>query len=293
MRQVGPVLFVDAPEEQRPWAVRQQGDPPGERGHVVEVRVPRGDQVLQQLLGPLPHGSQRSQRVVEGGLLGGDLGIGRGSGHAHRGPTLRQNTRKSARAKVPGHSGDSTPFRPLEQALQLVFRLLVRLDFEPLTEGPYCPSLYSIQASEAIPFLNLSDGKRVPHALAALGDPPGHADCPSRHRSALRRALDRIGARSAAPGELRRSRRKSLAGPEGHGSVGVAGRPGVTAGHPSVRTDGDPTASRDSTSVQFRPNAGRVTGRLLSVAVCRCRTGGAVSRRAARRVTAPRNSAVT
>ena len=31
---------------------------------------------------------------------------------------LRQNTRKSARAKVPGHSGDTTSFRPLQQAPQ-------------------------------------------------------------------------------------------------------------------------------------------------------------------------------
>ena len=138
MRQVGPVLFVDAPEQQGPWAVRQQRDPPRQCGDVVEVRVPGGDQVLQQLLGPLPHRPQRCQCVVEGRLLGGHLGIGRGSGHAHRGPISAKTRAKAPAQKSPDIPGTLLHLDLSKQALQLVFRLLVRLDFEPLTEGPYC-----------------------------------------------------------------------------------------------------------------------------------------------------------
>ena len=40
-------LFVDAPEEQWPRAVGEHGDPAGEGGHVVEVRVPGADEIGQ------------------------------------------------------------------------------------------------------------------------------------------------------------------------------------------------------------------------------------------------------
>ena len=52
------VLLVDAAEQQGPWAVRQQRHPLGQGGHVVEVWIPRGNEVRQQLLGPLAHRSQ-------------------------------------------------------------------------------------------------------------------------------------------------------------------------------------------------------------------------------------------
>ena len=51
------VLFVDPPEEERSWAVRQKRHPAREGGDVIEVGAPGDDQVLQQLLGPLPHGT--------------------------------------------------------------------------------------------------------------------------------------------------------------------------------------------------------------------------------------------
>ena len=98
------LLFVDAPEQQGSWAVRQERDPPRECGHVVQVRVPCCDQVLQQLLGALPHGPQRSERVVEGGLLGGHFGIGRGSGHAHR-----SRISAKTRAKAPAQKSPDIP----------------------------------------------------------------------------------------------------------------------------------------------------------------------------------------
>ena len=39
----GTVLLVDPPEEERPWAVRQQRDPAREGGHVVEVWIAGAD----------------------------------------------------------------------------------------------------------------------------------------------------------------------------------------------------------------------------------------------------------
>ena len=52
------VLLVDAPEEQGPWAVGQQRHPLGQGGHVVEIWIPRGNEVRQQLLGSLAHRPQ-------------------------------------------------------------------------------------------------------------------------------------------------------------------------------------------------------------------------------------------
>ena len=52
------VLLVDATEEEGSWAVCQQRHPSREGGDVIEVGAPGGDQVLQELLGPLPHGPQ-------------------------------------------------------------------------------------------------------------------------------------------------------------------------------------------------------------------------------------------
>ena len=101
---------------------------PREGGHVVEVRIPGGDQVRQQLLGSLPHGGQRRQGMVEGGLLGGDLGIGRGSGHAHRGPNSAKSRGKAPAQKSPDIPGTVLHLDLSQQALQLVFRLLVRLE---------------------------------------------------------------------------------------------------------------------------------------------------------------------
>ena len=101
----GPVLLVDAPEEQRSWAVRQQGDPPRQRGDVVQVRAAGGNQVLQKPLGSLPHRPQRSQRMIEGGLLGGHLGVGRGSGRAHDGPFSAKTRAKAPAQKSPDIPG--------------------------------------------------------------------------------------------------------------------------------------------------------------------------------------------
>ena len=99
------LLFVDAPEEQGPWAVGQERHPPREGGHVVEVGIPGGDEVVQELFGPLPHGSERGQGVVECGLLSGDLGIGRGSGRAHRGPISAKTRGKAPAQKSPDIPG--------------------------------------------------------------------------------------------------------------------------------------------------------------------------------------------
>ena len=52
------VLLVDAPEEQGPRAVGQQGHPSGQSSHIVEVRIPGGNEVSQQLLGAAAHGPQ-------------------------------------------------------------------------------------------------------------------------------------------------------------------------------------------------------------------------------------------
>ena len=75
----GPVVLVDTPEEQGARAVGQERDPAGEGGHVVEVWIPRRDEVSQQLLGSCRMAANDDQCVVESGLLGGNLGIGRGS----------------------------------------------------------------------------------------------------------------------------------------------------------------------------------------------------------------------
>ena len=117
MCQVGPVLLVDAPEEQGPWAVRQQRHPAGECGDVVEVGVPGGDQVPEQALGPLPHGGERLQGVVQVGLFGRELGVRRGSGHAHRRPDEPFTPEKTDAQKSPDIPGTITHFSPLRQAL--------------------------------------------------------------------------------------------------------------------------------------------------------------------------------
>ena len=89
-----------------------------------------------ELLGSLPHGSQGIEGVLEGRLLGCELGVGEGSGHAHRSLRTPSKSRaNSARAKIPGHSGDSTHISEAIQGLHLLFPLLIRPDFEPLTKG--------------------------------------------------------------------------------------------------------------------------------------------------------------
>ena len=136
------LLLVDAPEEQRSRAVRQERDP------AARVRRRSRGPGSRRRSGPAAGRSARCRMVRQRMRAHGRGRPARRPPRDRTGewprsspPNLRQNTRKSARAKVPGHSGDSTSFRPLEQALQLVFRLLVRLDFEPLTKGPYCRSL--------------------------------------------------------------------------------------------------------------------------------------------------------
>ena len=99
-----PVL-VDAPEEEGPGAVRQEVDPPREGRHVIEVGVPGCDQILEETLGPLTHGGERLQGVLEVGLLGLQLRIGEWRRPAHRHRT-RPKTRASASAQkspdIPG-----------------------------------------------------------------------------------------------------------------------------------------------------------------------------------------------
>ncbi len=56
----------------------------GERSNVVEVRIPCGDQIIEQSLRPDSHRAQRRERFIEIGLLGCHLGVGRGSGARHR-----------------------------------------------------------------------------------------------------------------------------------------------------------------------------------------------------------------
>ncbi len=63
-------FLVDAPEEQRSRAVGQEGDPSGQRGHVVEIRIARSDEIRQQLCRPLPHRAQVAHGAVEVLLFG-------------------------------------------------------------------------------------------------------------------------------------------------------------------------------------------------------------------------------
>ncbi len=95
------VLLVDAPEEQGSWAVRQERHPPGERGHVVEVRIPcgnRGPAAASRLAAASPPVTPVRDRVR---LLSGNLGIGRGSGRAHSSPGLPQRHAQKRPRKSP------------------------------------------------------------------------------------------------------------------------------------------------------------------------------------------------
>ena len=184
MRQVGPSSSSMRPKRRGRGLSASRSHPPGQRGHVVQVRVPGSNQVLAGASRPaaawFPTTPTRGRERLARPLPRDRTGEWPRSWR----PDLRQSTRKSARAKVPGHSGDSTPFRPLEQPLQLVFRLLVRLDFEPLTEGPYCRSLYPIPACEAIPFLNLFDGSAARSVAAPTSSDRarrGHGTAEARH----------------------------------------------------------------------------------------------------------------
>ncbi len=76
-------LVVDASEEEGPGAVGQQTHPSRQGGDVVKVGVSCSDQLVSQLFSPFPHGRQRSERVVEIGLLVFELAIGVGGGHGH------------------------------------------------------------------------------------------------------------------------------------------------------------------------------------------------------------------
>ena len=131
----GARVFVDAPEEEWPGTVGEQRDSMGEGGHVVEVGVPRRDEVIEQPLCPLTHGAQRLQCTVEVGLFGRDLGVGRGSAASHRTLSHDKRARHDRRAKIPGHTGDGTHLLSLLQALHLAIHLLLRPDFEPLPSG--------------------------------------------------------------------------------------------------------------------------------------------------------------
>ncbi len=111
------LLFVDAPEEQWSRAVGEHGDPAGQGGHVVEVRIPGADEIGQQPLGPLPHGAQGAHGSLEVLLLSLELGIGMRGRNTHGSQTTEQITRKRARANIPGHSGDIKPILRLLQAL--------------------------------------------------------------------------------------------------------------------------------------------------------------------------------
>ena len=101
----GALVLVDAPEEERPGAVRQEVHPAREGGHVVEVGVPRTDQIPEELLGTLAHGGERDQRVVEVGLLGLELGIGEGSGPGHRDDAPAKSRATTSAQKSPDIPG--------------------------------------------------------------------------------------------------------------------------------------------------------------------------------------------
>ena len=137
----GAIFFVDAAEEEWARAVGQQGYPTRECGHVVEVRVAGGNEVVEQSLGAVAHGGQRFECMVQVGLLGGHLRIGRGRGHHHHVSRRAKARTITCARKVPGHTGDHTWILLPIQAPQLVFCLLVRPDFEPLSKGCYRPSL--------------------------------------------------------------------------------------------------------------------------------------------------------
>ena len=111
------LVLVDAPEEEGPGAVRQEVDPPREGRHVIEVGVPGCDQILEETLGALTHGRERLQGVLEVGLLGLQLRIGEWRRPAHRNRTRPKSRANCERAKIPGHSGDSTWIFRLLQAL--------------------------------------------------------------------------------------------------------------------------------------------------------------------------------
>ncbi len=90
----GTSLLVDTPEEERPWAVRQQPHPAREGGDIVKIGIPGGDEIVQQPLCPLPHGLEGLQGVLQVGLFGRELLVDRGRAHA-RGHRTTAKTRRS------------------------------------------------------------------------------------------------------------------------------------------------------------------------------------------------------
>ena len=108
----GPLLLVDPPEEERAWALGQERDASGEGGDVVEVGAAGADEVLEQALGPLPHGRQGIVRVPKVRLLGVELRVGERAQDRSSGPRPRQyHAQMGARKNPRTFRGQYSHFR--------------------------------------------------------------------------------------------------------------------------------------------------------------------------------------
>ncbi len=107
----GPLLIVDPSKEEGSRAVSQERHPPRQGGEVVQVGIPGGDEITQEEFGPLTHGPERRQGMLEIGLLSGNLWIGRRSGGTHRMLDSGDIRAKSAAQKSPVIPGTLPDFQ--------------------------------------------------------------------------------------------------------------------------------------------------------------------------------------
>ena len=107
----GPLLLVDPPEEEGSRAVGQERHPPGEGGDVVQVGVPGGDEITEQMFGSLPHGSERRHGMLEVRLFGCNLWIGWGAVRSSDTPIPAMHAQKGPAKKSPVIPGTLLAFR--------------------------------------------------------------------------------------------------------------------------------------------------------------------------------------
>ena len=117
----GSFLIVDPPKEEGSRAVGEERHPPRKGGEVVQVGIPGGDEITQQEFGPLTHGPERRQGMVEIRLLGGNLWIGRRSGAAHRMPHSGNTRDKRAAQKSPVIPGTIPHFKTSNNPFSWIF----------------------------------------------------------------------------------------------------------------------------------------------------------------------------